>query len=138
MSTYLLCFNNIILTLQNDVYFENLEIDHLSSVDFNNFVSSIVFKNESEVVFDSEKEFTSPLTIEKLLEIDALNNVKIENIFTNQGNQTLTGPITIHGDVLFNSKVEVEKINDFNITYIYDNFDVSNESYVIKGMDNYS
>lgn len=103
---------------------------------FNKFLSSIVYKNETEIKFESIKDFTSPLTIEKLLEIETLNDIKIENIFTNQGEQNLIGPLIIHGNASFESNVEARKINEFNISYIYDNFDVSNDSYVIKGKHN--
>lgn len=99
-------------------------------------MSSIVFKNETNVELGGIKTFTAPIEVRKLIETEKLNNISLENILTLGGVQELKGPLIFHGDVEVNDLKLHQDLNEVQISEIMDNLKFNNGTYILKGMLN--
>ncbi|CAG9762040.1 unnamed protein product [Ceutorhynchus assimilis] len=78
--------------------------------------------------------FKNGLIVDKLIETLTLNHIALENILRKTGNQTIAGLITIAGNVNIEDDVTIkETINRVEITYMLENFELGEETLLVKG-----
>ncbi|CAG9819512.1 unnamed protein product [Phaedon cochleariae] len=121
------------LVFGGDVYFTEVEIEKLSSIPWNDFVEQIVFKNETDVVFKGTKLFNEGIVVEKLIETEKINNVRLANILSIEGEQIIRGPITIKGDVFFEDLNVLENVDDVPLGDILNFLIYHNGTYIYQG-----
>ncbi|XP_050508326.1 uncharacterized protein LOC126885674 isoform X2 [Diabrotica virgifera virgifera] len=119
------------LTLETDLLVPSIKIHKLSSVDWNDFVKQVVFKNNSDVVFTGNKSFENGITVEKLVEIKQLNDVPLEDILTKENNQTIRGPLHVQGNVEFVKAFIKNKMHGMSVPDMLKVISVSNRNYRI-------
>lgn len=91
-------------------------------------------KGETDVHITGWKTFANGFFITHILNTDNINNIYIDDILTKNGDQQLTGPMNIVGDVLVRHDFRVD--GDFNgasLSYLTQTFSVVNGRFVIKG-----
>ncbi|KAG5895616.1 hypothetical protein JTB14_017725 [Gonioctena quinquepunctata] len=121
------------LIFENDVYFDQLHIKELSSVGWEDFVSHLVFKNETSLVMSGTKIFRSGFKVEKLIETKKINDILLKDILTKEGAQQIKGPVVMTGAVTFENPTVLESINGTLIDDILDVLKVSNGTRIFKG-----
>lgn len=106
----------------------------MASKDFDEYVNILVFKNETDVEIQNSVIFNNGIRVRKLLETSTLNGIPLAHVLRTGGNQILLGPINILGDVTIKDDLTVkEMINNVEVTYMLDNFDLGEESLKVKG-----
>ncbi|XP_074039462.1 female sterile (1) Nasrat [Leptinotarsa decemlineata] len=120
------------LTFQNDIYFNELEIDKLSSVGWNEFVEAIVFKNETTLNISGTKRFKNGIEVDKLVDTKKINGIAVSNILTKEGSQHIDGPIIINGNVTFDNSSLFGSINKTPFEDIAGIMNVSKDLYTVK------
>lgn len=106
----------------------------MASTHFNEYVNILVFKNETDIEIQNSVIFNTGIRVRKLLETSTLNGIPLSHVLRTAGNQTLLGPINILGDVTIKDDLTVkEMINNVEVTYMLDNFDLGEESLKVKG-----
>ncbi|CAG9835827.1 unnamed protein product [Diabrotica balteata] len=117
------------LTLETDLFVPSIKIHKLSSVNWNDFIEQVVFKNESNIAFSGNKSFENGINVKKLVEIKQLNDVPLEDILTKEKNQTIRGPLHIQGNVDFVKVYIKENMNGFSVPDTLKHILVSNRTY---------
>lgn len=117
------------------MYFDALQIEKLSNVTWDWFNRQLVRKDEKIVVIGANfKNFIGGFKVAKLIETKKVNGIPIQSILTKQGQQMISGPITIKGNVFFKGSVIVEgSLNEVVVGEILDNLDIEDETYYING-----
>lgn len=117
------------------MHFKSLQIKHLANVDFNDFVNNLIFTNDSDVNILNNITFLKGITVKNLVETKAINNIELENILRKSAEQTLKGFLHVLGDVTIEDDVTVQgMINNVEVAYLLNNFDVGEELLIVKGM----
>ncbi|XP_066140881.1 uncharacterized protein fs(1)N [Euwallacea fornicatus] len=126
--------NSSRLVIDGDVHFENVHVRNLANVSFEDYINTIIFKNETNVIFSNSLTFENGIDVENLIETSTLNHVLLKDILRTGGKQVIKGPIRVLGDVSIEDDVTVkEMINNVEVTYMLNNFDIGEEALRVKG-----
>ncbi|XP_066254163.1 uncharacterized protein fs(1)N [Euwallacea similis] len=126
--------NSSRLVIDGDVHFENLHVLNLANASFEDYINTIVFKNKTNVTFSNSLTFENGIDVENLIETSTLNHIPLKAILRTGGKQILKGPISVLGNVSIEDDVTVkEMINNVEVTYMLNNFDIGEEALKVKG-----
>ncbi|XP_076273246.1 female sterile (1) Nasrat [Rhynchophorus ferrugineus] len=126
--------NIVDLTINGDAYFDSVKIRTLSSVNFDKLVDNIVFKNENSVKIQDGLVFEKGINVKKLLEIDEINDIKLENVLRKEGKQKIVGTTLIQGDVSIKDDLSISGLlNNVNVDEVFTNINFNQSSIIMKG-----
>ncbi|KAJ8919572.1 hypothetical protein NQ315_002194 [Exocentrus adspersus] len=123
------------LIIEGEVYFNTLDMEKLSSVDWKLLNNQTVRKDELNLTISAaSKNFLEGINVAKLIETKKVNGIPIGNVLRKQGRQTVKGPVVIEGDVFFKENVNVtENLDEVGVGEILTHLKVENGIYRFKG-----
>uniref|UniRef100_A0AAR5QCG3 Uncharacterized protein n=1 Tax=Dendroctonus ponderosae TaxID=77166 RepID=A0AAR5QCG3_DENPD len=122
------------VVIEGDTHFKTVQIDKLSNKNFNNYISSLVFKNQTDITISNSVWFQNGLTAIKLVETASINGVLLGNIFRTTGSQLVVGSLHVTGNIWIPNEFLVEEmVNDVHVTNIFETFYIEQDTLNVKG-----
>lgn len=94
-----------------------------------------MYKTQPDIELSGLKIFNNGFAVNKYIETEKINGIYLGNILRNSGEQSISSPLNIKGNVEVTCNATVSgNLNGVSLNYIADSFELSEDGYKINGM----
>ncbi|XP_030761297.1 protein PF14_0175 isoform X1 [Sitophilus oryzae] len=127
-------YSNESLLITGNCYFDSLEVLNLAGANFERYAANLIYKNETSVSIQGDLVFINGVGVNKLLEIDYLNDIELRNILRRDAKQGIVGNIVFVGNVTVPDDLKVGiNVQNVDIKNVLGNINITDKLAVVKG-----
>ncbi|CAH0560757.1 unnamed protein product [Brassicogethes aeneus] len=120
------------IEFENDVFFNKIQINKLSEVNFTEFITDIIFKSDENPQITGDITFKNIVEVAKLIETEKINNIDIDDILTKFGKQQINKAVVIQGDVHFDDVHITQGVNGVDVRDVFEKIEMKEDTLNIK------